>query len=99
MPPPRLGMSPCGELDDSLFSADDPYGWRVQEVDEVHQLRPGLQDVASQVMAHLIRFLKDVSHVHVAGPGGRNLKDNPYWSDELAAHAPELAGRRHLLLQ
>jgi hypothetical protein len=99
MPPPRVGMNLCGELDRSLFAADDPYGWRVKEVEEVHQLRRGLQNVANQVMTHLLRFLKDLSYVYVAGPRGRNLKDNPYWSDELAAHAAELAGRRHLLLQ
>jgi hypothetical protein len=73
-------------------------GWRVQEVDEVHQLRPGLLNVANQVMGHLIRFLEDPSSIYVAGPGGRNLKDNPYWSEELASRAPELARRRHLLL-
>ena len=98
MPAPRLGVSPYGEVDATVFAADDPYGWRVQEVDEVHQLRPGMQNVANQVMAHLNRFLLDPSTVYVAGPGGRNLKDNPYWSDELASRAPELARRRHLLL-
>jgi Peptidase family M28 len=98
MPPPRLGMSPYGDLDESLFSATDPFGWRVQEVDELHQLRPGLQSVANQVMGHLLRFMADISSVYVAGPSQRNLKGNPYWSDELASHAPQLAGRRHVLL-
>jgi hypothetical protein len=98
MPAPRLGVSPYGEVDPALFAGDDPFGWRVQEVDEVHQLRPGMQNVANQVMAHLIRFLKDPSSIYVAGPGGRNLKGNPYWSEELASRASELTRRRHLLL-
>ena len=47
MPPPRLGLTPYGGLDATLFAENDPYGWQVQEVDEVHQLLPGLQDVAN----------------------------------------------------
>ena len=41
MPPPRLGLTPYGGLDTTLFADSDPYGWRVQEVDEVHQLQIG----------------------------------------------------------
>ena len=98
MPPPRLGLTPYGGLDATLFAENDPYGWRVQEVDEVHQLLPGLQDVANQVMAHLSKFMADPSTVYVAGPSGRNLKGNPYWSTDLATHCAELARRRHVLL-
>jgi hypothetical protein len=98
MPPPRLGLTLCGELDATLFHADDPYGWRIHEVEEVHQLRQGLQDIANQVMNHLIRFAKDTTTVHVGGPNARNLKNNPFWSNELAARAAELARRKHVLL-
>ena len=98
MPPPRLGLSPYGGFDATLFAENDPYGWRVQEVDEVHQLLPGLQDVANQVIAHLLKFMADPSSVYVAGPNGRNLKGNPYWSTELAARGAELARRRQVLL-
>src|SRR5215475_3891042 len=82
MPPPRLGLTLCGELDATLFHANDPYGWSVDEVEE-HQLRQGMQDIASQVMGHLIRFANDTTTVHIGGPNARNLKDNPFWSDEL----------------
>ena len=98
MPPPRLGRAPYGGLDPTLFAENDAYGWRVQEVDEVHQLQPGLQDVGNQVMAHLLKFMADPSSVYVAGPNGRNLKGNPYWSPELAVHGAVLARRRHVLL-
>src|SRR6516225_2579551 len=67
MPPPRLGMSPYGGVDPALFAENDPCGWRVQEVDEVHQIQPGLQDVADQVMRHLLKFMADPSSVYVAG--------------------------------
>jgi hypothetical protein len=97
MPPPRLGLTLCGELDATLFDASDPYGWRVDEVEE-HQLREGMQDIASQVMGHLIRFANDTTTVHIGGPNARNLKDNPFWSDELAARAAELVRRKHVLL-
>ena len=49
-------------------------------------------------MAHLLKFMADPSSVYVAGPSGRNLKGNPYWSTDLAAHGAELARRRHVLL-
>ncbi len=98
MPPPRLGLTPYGGFDATLFAENDPYGWRVQEVDEVHQILPGLQNVANQVMAHLLKFMADPSSVYVAGPNGRNLEGNPYWSTELAAHGSELARRSHVLL-
>ena len=98
MPPPRLGRTLCGELDTTLFDESDPYGWRIGEVEEAHQLRNGMHDVATEVMNHLIRFAKDTSTVHVGGPDARNLKGNPFWSDELTQHAAELARRRHVLL-
>ena len=98
MPPPRLGRTLCGELDTTLFDEADPYGWRVSEVEEAHQLQNGMHDVATEVMNHLVRFAKDTSTVHVGGPDARNLKGNPFWSDELGRHAAELARRRHVLL-
>jgi len=98
MPPPRLGRTLCGELDTTLFDEADPYGWRVNEVEEAHQLQNGMHDVATEVMNHLVRFAKDTSTVHVGGPDARNLKGNPFWSDELGRHAAELARRRHVLL-
>ena len=100
MPPPRLGLGLCGELDSTLFDESDPYGWRVSEFDELYQIRLGFENVANHVMGHLLRFLndKELDTLHVAGPNRRNLKDNPYWSEELASHAAELARRRHVLL-
>ena len=98
MPPPRVGLMPYGELDTTLFDPNDPHGWRVSEFDEAYQIRLGFENIAGQVMEHLIKFANDLTSVYVAGPNGRNLKDNPYWSDELAAHAAELTRQRHVLL-
>ncbi len=41
MPPPRLGITPTGELQPDLFSENDPYGWHISEIEEFYQLRPG----------------------------------------------------------
>ena len=98
MPPPRVGVSLYGDVDASVFRSDDPYGWRVPEVEEAYELRPGLDSVAQQVMTHLIRFVADQSSVFVAGQHGRNLIDNVYWSAELASRAAELVRRCHVLL-
>ncbi len=98
MPPPRLGLPPYGELDTTLLDPNDPHGWRVSEFDEAYQIRLGFENVANQTMGHLIRFANDLTSVYVAGPNGRNLKNNPYWSAELASHAAGLTRQRHVLL-
>ncbi len=98
MPPPRLGLPPYGDLDTTLFDANDPHGWRVSEFDEAYQIRLGFESVANQVMGHLIKFAKDLDSTYVAGSNRRNLKGNPFWSNELAARAAHLARQRHVLL-
>ncbi len=93
-PPPRLGRSPYGFLDDTLFHEDDPYGWYVSEMDEEYQLRPGLEHISRQVMSHLLHLGQGKSDYHIAGHGGQNLLDNPYWPPELADRAGQLRHER-----
>lgn len=98
MPAPRIGVNLFGEVDAALFDADDPYGWRVSEVEEAHEIGPGFRSIANQVMSHLLTFMANPAAVSIAGMHGRNLTGNRYWSPDLAARATELAHRRHVLL-
>jgi Peptidase family M28 len=97
MPPPRLGISPYGE-NDSLFSEDDPYGWHVSEMEATFELTPGLQNIAEQIMSHLLKLGRGLPGHHIGGHQGRNLDNNPYWPPELATHAGRLAHERYVIL-
>jgi len=90
MPPPRVAITPFGEIDPALFSEDDPFGWRITEIEEEYQLKPGLDKIGRQVMDHLIKLGRGEPEVHIGGHEGQNLRDNPYWPPELAAHAGHL---------
>ena len=97
MPPPRLGRGPYSSMD-SLFSDDDPYGWHVSEIEEEHELKPGLENIAGQILGQLIELGGGMSAHHIAGHQRRNLKDNPYWPAEIAARAGHLDHERYVLL-
>src|SRR5262249_62258522 len=54
MPPPRLGRKAYdGFIDPVLFRPDDPWGWQVTEYEEALELRPGLENVARQIVGAL----------------------------------------------
>jgi hypothetical protein len=84
MPPPRVGWKPYGTLrvNPHLFSADDPFGWQIHEFDEALELRPGLHQIARQLLTRLKR-LQDGNPE--TGLPRHICHDNPYWPPELAA--------------
>ncbi len=99
MPSPRLGCRPyTGEIDHALFAEDDLYGWRVSEIEEEYELQPGLENIARQVMEHLLKLGRGESGHHIGGHQGHNLIGNPYWSAELAARAGRLDHERYVVL-
>ena len=97
MPPPRLGQSPCGAMD-NVFSEDDPYGWFVSEIEQEHELNPGLGNLTQQIMRQLLELGRGLPAHHIAGHQRRNLEDNPYWSSELAARVGHLDHERYVVL-
>ncbi len=97
MPPPRLGRSSYGGLDPLTFVTQDPFGWRVSEIEEEYELRPGLEHVAQHVVGDLIKLSQGAPVYLISGHQGLNLKDNPYWPAELA-QAGQLAHERHIVL-
>jgi hypothetical protein len=97
MPPPRLGISPLGEKDLTLFSGQDQHGWSISEIEEEYELGPGLKHLADQIMGSLVRLGRGEMDHHLAGHKGRNLENNPYWPPELSIHAGDLAKERYVV--
>ena len=97
MPPPRLGRPPYGDVDSHLLTADDPYGWRISELEEEYELRPGLEHFAREILGALVRLGEGKTESRIAGHNGRNLQDNPYWPPELAASAGRLEHERYVV--
>jgi hypothetical protein len=99
MPSPRVGISLYGgEIDHTLFATDDPYGWRVPEIEEEYQLRPGLAQIAKQVLGYLTKFGRGEQEYRVVGHNRRLLDDNPYWSPDLDARLGSFERERYVTL-
>src|SRR5262249_26948040 len=82
-------------VDPVLFHADDPWGWHVTEYEEALELRPGLENVARQVVGSLVHLgCGKAAH----GIAKKKLHGNPCWHDELAARAGKLAHERYVVL-
>jgi hypothetical protein len=96
MPPPRVGLSPYGEIDPLLFSGEDPYGWQISEIEEEYELKPGLENIARQILPQLVKLGRALPAPHIAGHNGRNLQNNLYWPTELAARAGHLDYERYV---
>jgi hypothetical protein len=84
MPPPRVGWKPYGPVPVSSyqFSADDPFGWKVHEFDEALELRPGLNQIAKQLMTRFKWLLDGNPDTGLPRHISRN---NPFWPSELAS--------------
>ena len=98
MPARRLVRRPYGESGRSPFSPRDDHGWHISEIEEEYQLRPGMAALARQIVSQLRDLGEGKPAYLIAGHQGRNLKDNPYWPAELAAHAGKLAHERYVTL-
>jgi hypothetical protein len=97
MPPPRLGCTPFGEIDFSLFSNDDLHGWSVSEIEEEIEIRPGIEHIGHQIMKRLINLGKGRTEYHIGEHGGQNLLNNPYWPSELAEAVGKLNHERFVV--
>lgn len=95
MPPPRLGRKPYGAHDPTLFQPSDPFGWHVTEYEEIMELHPGLEFLASELV-HVVEHLGQGRPAH--GIARHKLEGNPYWPEELARHAGQLAHERYVVI-
>jgi len=85
MPGPSLGIAPHGWIDRQIVPDDDPFGFRISEYQDAHQLRPGMEFVARQ-LGEKIRRLACGERVLSAD----QLEDNPYFPSELADRVASL---------
>lgn len=97
VPPPRVGWKPYGPvaINSYLFAQNDPHGWMVHEFDEALELRPGLLQIARQLLTRLKR-LQDGNPE--TGLPRHVSKNNPFWPPELAKESRVEADRCVLLL-
>jgi hypothetical protein len=98
MPPPRLGRKPYGKTDHRIFDEADPWGWKISELEENYELKPGIEHIGQQIMNNIIKLGKGLPRHQIGGHGGENLINNPYWPAELATRAGKLIHERFVVL-
>ena len=95
LPPPRLGPTPYGATAPTPFEAGDPWGWHVAEHEESAELRPGLEQIARQVIGTLAKLGRGEKTHRLSRA---SLENNPYWPPELAERAGRLKHERFVVL-
>ncbi len=95
MPPVRVGCRPYGGKPDGFFREENPWGFPVTEFEEALELRPGLQNIANQVLGALVHLARGESAEGL--PKGK-LANNPYWPPELARQAGTLSHERFVVV-
>jgi len=98
MPPPMLGYKPYGKPEHLILSEKDPYGWKITELEEEYELRPGIEHIGQQIIKNLIKLGKGLPEHYISGHGGENLRNNQYWPPELAKSAGTLTHERYVTL-
>ena len=98
MPAPKLGCKPYSKPDYRILSEDDPYGWKISEMEEEYELKPGIEHLGQQIMSNIIKLGKGLHQDLISGHGGENLRNNPFWPPELSAHAGSLSHERFVTL-
>lgn len=76
MPAPLVGWKPSGELDRELVIDGDDHGWRIPAREQVHELGPGLADLAA-ALAPKLDGLVDADPAH-RGLSRDLVADNSY---------------------
>ncbi|MGC1389636.1 MAG: M28 family peptidase [Bacteroidales bacterium] len=98
MPPPHLAYKPYGRPDNLILQDDDPFGWKISEMEEVYELKPGIEHTGHQIMSSILKLSKGLPEHFISGHGGENLYNNPYWPTELASRAGSLVHERFVTL-
>jgi len=98
MPPPRLGCKPYSKPDYRILSEEDPFGWRITELEEEYELKAGIGHIGHQIMSSIMKLGKGLPEHFISGHGGENLRNNPYWPEELSSAAGSLNHERYFSL-
>ena len=98
MPPPHLAYKPYGKPDNSILNEEDMFGWKITEMEEEYELKPGIEHIGQQIMSNLIKLGKGLPQHFISGHGDENLMNNPYWPPELAERAGSLLHEKYVTL-
>jgi hypothetical protein len=98
MPPPRLGYKPYGKPDHRILDENDLFGWKISEMEEEYELKPGIKHIGQQIMSNILKLGTGLTEHYISGHGGENLVNNPYWPPDLAEHAGSLSHERYVAL-
>jgi hypothetical protein len=98
MPSPLVGRKPYGKPDYRLLSEEDPFGWKITEMEELYELKPGIEHIGQQIMSDIVKLGKGISQHFISGHDGENLRNNPFWPSELALRAGSLDQERYIAL-
>jgi hypothetical protein len=97
MPPPRLGLDPItGRPYPWVFSEEDPYGWKVWEIEEELRLKPGLEEIGREILRNTVLLGSSTPPSHLVGYKKQHLSDNIFWSPEVMAAGGIPAGERYV---
>ncbi|MCX6258298.1 MAG: M28 family peptidase [Bacteroidia bacterium] len=97
MPSPVIDCNDHVFTDHDIFSDDNLNGWNITEMEEELELKPGIENIGTQVMQHLIKLGKGLPEYHIGGHGNQNLTNNPYWPDDLAKNAGKLKNEQYIV--
>jgi len=95
MPAVRLGCRPYSGKVDGFFCEKEPLGFPVTEFEEAIELRPGLENIAHQVLGALRHMVRGEPTERLAK---NKLADNPYWPPELAREVETLRHERFVII-
>ncbi len=98
IPPPNLGYKPYGRPDSRIIEGDDPFGWKISEIEEEYELKPGIEHVGHQIMDNIVKLGQGIPQHYISGHGDENLANNPYWPPDLSSHAGSLWHERYVTL-
>jgi hypothetical protein len=95
LPPPWVSLKPYDVSGEMPHVPDDAFGWVVSEYEEEVELWPGLEYLARELLAEVMRLGKGELTRHITRI---KLRNNPYWPTNLAARAGRLGHERYVLL-
>ncbi len=95
LPPPWMSQKPYGTAAGLPDVRADDCGWVVGEHEEEVELWPGLEFLARELLAEVMRLGKGELTRHLSRV---KLRNNPYWPSNLAARAGRLGHERYVLL-
>lgn len=98
MPSPKVGLSPYGDIDYLTFSDDDDFGWKISEMEEEMELKPGMNDIGKILLKQIHNLGMGLPAHHIAGHAYQNIINNPYWPNELSKNAGKLKNEKYVCL-